>query len=280
MHAADVQSLQAEKAKLKRICDELDEARIVATDASAQVRQTRAVMEEKERVFQEEKSQLQTRLDDLQKQNEIVHEQAERLSRQLVTAQPSLAGVLSGFLSGDSPSQEVTESSSKTPAQLWDIIRFLRREKQISETKCEVSEAESVRYRQRYEHLEKQLEETRQALTEERERCQMTARTAAQHAELMQKVENLNVLQDSNKVLREEKNTLEQQVTQLVAKVKRFEGEIGPLSESNKMLSAQKDTLLAEKAALKNEVDRWTARTNHLIEQCNRVDPDEYKALV
>jgi nucleoprotein TPR len=254
MHAADVQSLQAEKAKLKRICDELDEARIVATDASAQVRQTRAVMEEKERVFQEEKSQLQTRLDDLQKQNEIVHEQAERLSRQLVTAQPSLAGVLSGFLSGDSPSQEVTESSSKTPAQLWDIIRFLRREKQISETKCEVSEAESVRYRQRYEHLEKQLEETRQALTEERERCQMTARTAAQHAELMQKVENLNVLQDSNKVLREEKNTLEQQVTQLVAKVKRFEGEIGPLSESNKMLSAQKDTLLAEKAALKNEV--------------------------
>ena len=136
---------------------------------------------------------------------------------------------------------------------------------------------------------------------------QMTAQTAAQHAELMQKVsvlsskwaidglvscscstknagwfdlvpelcvkvENLNVLQDSNRFLREEKNSLEQQVTRLVARVcgfayqlfipffitlwqvKWFEGEMGPLSENNRLLSAQKDTLLAEKAALKNEV--------------------------
>ena len=126
---------------MKCVRDELDEARIVAADASADVRQTKAVMEEKERAFREENNQLQTRLEDLQKQNGIVHEQAERvrvlclslhpiltvvfmqLSRQLVTAQPSLAGALSGFLSGDSPSRVEADSPSKTPAQLWDIIR-------------------------------------------------------------------------------------------------------------------------------------------------------------
>ena len=43
--------------------------------------------------------------------------------------------------------------------------------------------------------------------------------TAAQHAELMHKVENYNILLDSNKLLREEKNQLQTQLTQTEAKV-------------------------------------------------------------
>jgi nucleoprotein TPR len=30
----------------------------------------------------------------------------------------------------------------------------------------------------------------------------------------------------------------------------------------------------------RNEVQRWSTRTNQLIEQYNKIDPDEYKKLV
>lgn len=43
--------------------------------------------------------------------------------------------------------------------------------------------------------------------------------SAAQHAELMHKVENLNVFTESNAMLRQEKERLEQQVKELTLKV-------------------------------------------------------------
>ena len=55
---------------------------------------------------------------------------------------------------------------------------------------------------------------------------------------------------------------------------------IQSLQETQHSLTAQKDSLLAEKVALKNEVERWNARTNQLIEQYNKIDPEEYKELV
>ena len=50
--------------------------------------------------------------------------------------------------------------------------------------------------------------------------------------------------------------------------------------ETQRQLSAQKDSLLAEKAALRNEVERWNKRTSQLIEQYNKIDPEEYKNLL
>ena len=44
----------------------------------------------------------------------------------------------------------------------------MRREKEIAETKCELSQQESVRFQQRCEYFEKQLEEARASLSEEK----------------------------------------------------------------------------------------------------------------
>jgi len=47
----------------------------------------------------------------------------------------------------------------------------------------------------------------------------MNLQTAAQHAELMRKVETLNLLQDSNHLLRDERNRLRDQLQDIEAKV-------------------------------------------------------------
>ena len=60
-----------------------------------------------------------------------------------------------------------------------------------------------------------------------------------------------------------------------VSQVKRLEEEINPLQESNHTLGAQCDSLSAEKKQLEAEITRWKARVNSLLEECNKIDPEE-----
>lgn len=64
-------------------------------------------------------------------------------------------------------------------------------------------------------------------------------------------VESLNLLSDSNRLLREERDRQLLQLRELEERCRQLEGEMGPLKESNKSLTAQKDALLAEKTALR-----------------------------
>ena len=52
-----------------------------------------------------------------------------------------------------------------------------------------------------------------------------------------------------------------------------------PLEAQQAELSGTVEALRTEKAALEAELTRWKARTTHLIEQCNKADPEEIKRL-
>ena len=60
----------------------------------------------------------------------------------------------------------------------------------------------------------------------------------------------------------------------------KLEVDITPIQQSLHEQEALRENLEAERIALTSEVDRWKARTNHLIEQCNKVDPEEMKKLM
>ena len=66
----------------------------------------------------------------------------------------------------------------------------------------------------------------------------------------------------------------------LLFQVNKLEADIAPLQQSLHEQQALLESLETERAALRAEVDRWKARTNHLIEQCNKVDPEEMKKLM
>ena len=54
----------------------------------------------------------------------------------------------------------------------------------------------------------------------------------------------------------------------------KLQEEINPLQATIRDHSARKDTEDIEKRTLRGEIDRWKARTNHLIEQANKKDPE------
>ena len=85
---------------------------------------------------------------DIEEQNNLLHEQIQKLSSQLVDVQSkkSSSPETSPFklfksrdpvaMANSAASGDQTDKSSE---QLMDVIKFLRREKEISDTKCEVS---------------------------------------------------------------------------------------------------------------------------------------------
>ncbi|KFZ52523.1 Nucleoprotein TPR, partial [Podiceps cristatus] len=271
LHAADVEALQAIKeqvAKNAAVRQQLEEA---AQKAESELLECKASWEERERMTKDEASKLASRCEDLEKQNRLLHEQLESLSDKMVTSmKEAMPTAVNVSLNEEGKSQE----------QILEILRFIRREKEIAETRFEVAQVESLRYRQRVEHLERELQELQDSLNAEREKVQVTAKTIAQHEELMKKTETMNVLIETNKMLREEKERLEQELQQIQAKVRKLEADILPLQESNAELSEKSGMLQAEKKLLEEDVKRWKARTQHLLSQQKDTDLEEYRKLL
>ncbi|XP_015270736.1 PREDICTED: nucleoprotein TPR isoform X2 [Gekko japonicus] len=271
LHASDVEALQAAKdhvAKNSAVKQQLEEA---AQKAESALRENKASWEERERMLKDETSKLASRCEDLEKQNRLLHEQLESLSgKMMALVKEGAPSALNVSFSEEGKSQE----------QIVEILRFIRREKEIAETRFEVAQVESLRYRQRVEHLERELQELQESLNAEREKVQVTARTVAQHEELMKKTETMNVLIETNKMLREEKERLEQELQQTQAKVRKLEADILPLQESNTELSEKSGMLQAEKKLLEEDVRRWKTRTQHLLAQQKDTDVEEYWKLV
>uniref|UniRef100_A0A8D0F9T9 Nucleoprotein TPR n=1 Tax=Strix occidentalis caurina TaxID=311401 RepID=A0A8D0F9T9_STROC len=271
LHAADVEALQAIKdqvAKNAAVRQQLEDA---AQKAESELLECRASWEERERMMKDEASKLASRCEDLEKQNRLLHEQLESLSDKMVTSmKEAIPTAVNVSLNEEGKSQE----------QILEILRFIRREKEIAETRFEVAQVESLRYRQRVEHLERELQELQDSLNAEREKVQVTAKTIAQHEELMKKTETMNVLIETNKMLREEKERLEQELQQIQAKVRKLEADILPLQESNAELSEKSGMLQAEKKLLEEDVKRWKARTQHLLSQQKDTDLEEYRKLL
>ena len=73
--------------------------------------------------------------------------------------------------------------------------------------------------------------EARAALKVERERSDSSAMSSARHAELLEKVQTVSALNDSNRMLREERDKFAVSVTEIADKLSSAEATVTPLQE-------------------------------------------------
>eukprot|EP00842_Homolaphlyctis_polyrhiza_P006575 jgi/Hompol1/6919/HPOL_000686-RA len=228
--------------------------------------------------LEEQIQELDKRIQDLTEQNNLLHSQFDQMS-QMAHRSIADSGDINSIESSTLNDQESVADQRKTLDDLREVIRFLRREKSILETRLEVASQESQRLAFQMDHTQRSLDETRAVLEEERQLRQDSLASEEKNRELLQKIEHANLLRESNITLRNqvEKDTqdlrrAEQALTQAYA-------ELAPLKERVAILEAEIESRKAENISLSEDNARWRARTQQILQKYERIDPEEHNQL-
>lgn len=258
LHSADIQTLSSLKEKFATLSSELSELRLSKEQAENTLNELRSGWEAREEHFKKELNDTQKQVKDMDSQNALLHDQIQALSSQLAVLRASGHQTDSAVrnISSDSLNTSILEEEKKSSEQLLQIVKYLRQEKDIALSKYEVLRTENLRLKSQQEYLEKQAEDAKKSLLVEQEKIEASSVTAAKHSELLRKVETLNAITDSNRILRGERDDLQVKVRELLEQVEKLEKELGPLKESNTDLSARVESMTAENVALRGEAGR------------------------
>uniref|UniRef100_A0A672I278 Translocated promoter region a, nuclear basket protein n=1 Tax=Salarias fasciatus TaxID=181472 RepID=A0A672I278_SALFA len=270
LHAADVEALQELKKKFQQDTTRKRELEEQLKKTSALLQEKTAAWNAAEKKMKEDQANQNRRCEELGKQNALLHQQMDELatkSRQLQQQQHQQQLDLSFSEEG------------KTTEQILEILRFVRREKEIAETRCEASDKEALRYKQRVEHQDREIKELHEALNVERERMQATVKTLAQQEEQLKKMETISALQENNRMLKMDRDKLEQELNQAQVKV-RTPLNISPLHHSLSQLSEKNGSLQADRRLLEEDLKRWKARAQQLMSQQKDGDTEERQKLI
>lgn len=145
----------------------------------------------------------------------------------------------------------------------------------------DVTKQESSRLRGQAESLQRNLDETRAILDEERRRSQqVSASPSAPHSELLQQINELNLLRESNTTLRDEAGRRLAAINELQQKIKKLEQEHEPLHQTLSQQAAEIDINAQARQGLEEENRRWKQRVQQLLDRHERIDPEAHtKAL-
>ncbi|XP_028328136.1 nucleoprotein TPR-like [Gouania willdenowi] len=268
LHAADVEALQELKKRFQLEVTQRMELEEQLKKISSQLQEKTAGWNAAEKQMKEDLSNLSRRCKELGNQNALLHKQMDEMaskSREMQIHQQPLDVSFS--------------EEGKTTEQILEILRFVRRDKEIAVAQLEASDQEALRYKQRVEHQDRELKELQETLNAERERMQATAKTLAQQGEQLKKMETVGALQETNRMLKMERDKLAQELHQSKAKVTKLQSDISPLHHSLSQLSEKNGSLQADKRLLEEDLKRLRVKSQQLSSQLREGDSDERQKL-
>lgn len=281
LHSNDIQTLSQIKEDLFRAQNQINELVTLKNSAVEQMEAQKLSWAEREKMLTAENEQLLQRFKDLNDQNALLHDQIHALGTQLSVSHASRSMSESMNESGNDSNinVSVSEEDGKSSDQLFQIIKLLRKEKDITMAKFDILQAESMRLKSQLEIAEKKLDDCKLTLAAEREKSEVSMVTLNKQSDILRKVETLNALADSNRILREERDNLTARVEELSTSTKALEEQLIPLQEKISELTSKNDTLQSENTSLKADSARWRTRVNALVERANKTSPEDWKRL-
>lgn len=281
LHSVDLQSLTKLKEENQIVAAKLAEMTQKHDSAKDTLEIGKSMWQDREERYISEIEELGKRIEDLDGQNILLHNQIQELSERtaILHSQNMTSNDFNSSVNSESMNRSLDEEDKKSMEQLLQVIKYLRREKDLAVAKFDVLKSENSRLKSQIDLSEKRIEDLKKTIHRDKENNEIDVLTVSKHSDLLRKVETLNAITDSNRVLREERDSLNDKVKELSCKLKQLAEEILPLREKISDLEAKNETLLQENSSLKNEALRWRQRANTLIERSSKASPEDWRRL-
>ncbi|CAI7858225.1 unnamed protein product, partial [Closterium sp. NIES-53] len=164
-------------------------------------------------------------------------------------------------------------------AELQEVVRFLRRSKEASEMELALLKQERLRLTKQIEAAEREAQEAQQQLREARARGAATAQSEGEFAALKAQVAQVNLLRESNAMLRDESQRNFADAGEWREKARQAQQQVGPLQAAVQRREAEVAAGKREVESAREEVGRWQRRVQQLLEKYKAIDVEEYQRL-
>ncbi|RJE24160.1 Filament-forming protein [Aspergillus sclerotialis] len=266
----------AEAAKnLQLVRGEANELRLEVVELKTQAENVKKDLAQKEESWNDLRARYEGELSDLQKrreevlhQNSLLHTQLEQITQQISALQRDRANM-----------PEEDENAPPNLEGLQEVIKFLRREKEIVDVQYHLSTQEGKRLRQQLEYTQSQLDETRLKLEQQRRSTADSEHNALNHNKLMETLNELNLFRESSVTLRNQVKQAETSLAEKSSRVDELMQQIQPLEAKIRELENVVETKDGEMKLLQQDRDHWQQRTQNILQKYDRVDPAEMEAL-
>ncbi|KAJ1907444.1 Filament-forming protein, partial [Tieghemiomyces parasiticus] len=286
LHADALRALEELKTQTNETAAERQALRTQAETAQASLQAAETAWTGQRRILEKTAADLTRRLDDLEQQNTLLHAHLETVNAQTLRLQQADAAAtdtetstVAGDASPPSVPRDLETLHAKSVEELREVIRYMRRDRDILQCQHELGLQEAKRLKQQLEHRTRALEEARALLTEERQREQEALLSASQHTELLAKIEELNILRESNTTLRAEAGVQRARADRAEDTATGLRSELEPLHEQVATLTAELEVKERELAAQADDARHWKERAAQILQKYDRIDPVEHQQL-
>lgn len=257
-HADVSKKISLLRAEAQKYKSETETLRNAAENAKKALEQSELSWEKQSSDYEDELRLAHQRIEDLNAQSKILYDQIDFLSKGKPTS-----------------SEDLMPISTETR----NLLTSLRREKDILETKLEVSTREEKVLRQKLKLIESDLEGSRIELSKLQRAASGNSATLKDQEEIMTQLNQLNLLRESNITLRNEAQKNGERSRELKAELDALYGKVQPLESKVTLLQnsvREKDLQIS----LKNEeAERWKQRSQDILHKYERIDPEEHQKL-
>ncbi|SMY22852.1 unnamed protein product [Zymoseptoria tritici ST99CH_1A5] len=274
-HAEAAKSLQTLRKEHNELRTEVASIKAEAEAAKANLERGEESWSEQRERFERELEEVKRRRQDADEQNKLLHTQMESFSTELAALRQGRAAATAN----DDGAREATPSGSSSDGNLQEVIKFLRREKEIVDVQYELSIQEAKRLQQQLDYANTQLEEARQKLVDERRQSADKVASEGSTNKLAQTITELNLYRESAVTLRNEARVSREKLEEKAKELERLFAELEPLKGRVGELEGELEIKEGEMKLLQNDRDHWRERTQNIISKYDRVDPAQLEEL-
>ena len=248
-HAEAAQSLRALRNDYNQLRDDHMSLRKLNEAAEGKLVLDTQSWESQRELYERELSELRSRVDDLVHQNELLHNQFENFSRQ-------------------GPVGDADDTGN-----VQEIVKFLRREKEIVDVSFELLQQEHKRVKQQLSQVTQALDAQR--LMYENEKQQREAQPINTPVDTTE----LEVTRESNQTLRSENKRNAVKIKKLEGRIQELDATIEPLQSRLHEIEAENEARQQQIDLLAQDNERWKKRNQAILQKYDRIDPAELQEL-